>query len=110
MPRTLITAATDAANSDAFIVGKGINKEDTDTLQEEEVTVQQQGLAGVETIDVQISYDGGSSWQDLYEDGSQIQLTTTITGLVVTGPGVFRVTKGVTAGAAGCYASTPSRP
>jgi hypothetical protein len=54
-----------------FTVGKGINAVDTDNTFSGEVTVFATGLAGAEAIDILISHDGGSNFEDLYEDGSQ---------------------------------------
>ena len=110
MPKILITLQTAAATSDYFIVGHGVNKDVADLLVDKEVTVIAVGLAGSETIDIQISHDGGITFNNLYESGGQIQLTTTVSAITIQGPGIFRLNKGITAGAVAAYASTPSRP
>lgn len=54
-------------------------------------------LAATETADLQYSADGGTTWIDYYIDGTQQQITDTNTGLVVVGPGFYRINKGATA-------------
>ncbi len=63
------------------------------------------GLEADEYGDIQISHDGGTTFQDLYVDGSQIRLNSTNVAQTVYGPGIFRVAKGVTTEVAGIYAS-----
>jgi hypothetical protein len=66
------------------------------------------GLAGVETVDVEVSNDGGVTFQTLYLDGVQTQLTATNVMFTLFGPGIYRAVKGVTAGAAGVGVSSGS--
>jgi len=94
-PRTLISAKTGAEQSPKFAV-----------YSNNPATVIATGLAGVETSDIQLSNDGGTTWADYYAEGSQIQLTATNTAIRINGPGLFRVDKGVTAGASGVFLAT----
>lgn len=61
------------------------------------------GLTAAEYADIQTTKDNGTSWQDLYYDGSQIRLTNTSTSVTVYGPGIYRVDKEATTNAAGIY-------
>lgn len=63
------------------------------------VMLSQSGLAGAETVDLQISQDNGSTWIGVTESGSAVQLTLTNTTLQVAAPGIYRVNKGATGGA-----------
>ena len=58
-------------------------------------------IASGEYADVQYTDDGGSTWHDLYQDGSQVRMTDTNNMVTVYGPGIFRIAKEVTASAAG---------
>jgi len=62
------------------------------------VKLKQKGLAGAETVDLQASSDGGTSYEDVYEAGTQAQLSVTNTDLQILAPGYYRLNKGVTAG------------
>ena len=90
--KTLITAATGAATSDRFnimIVGG------------ETQTIVGYGMSAGDTIDLQISHDDGTTFNDHYENGDQTQLTSTNTTLTFATPGIFRLNKGATTGTAG---------
>jgi len=95
MAYTLLTAATGGGTSSVISAKSG-----------KSVTLMANNLAGVETGDVQISHDGGTTFTDLYSNGLQMQLLVANTAVTVYGPGVYRVVKSVTAGACGIYAST----
>lgn len=64
------------------------------------------GHTAGENSDVQISHDGGTTFADLYQDGSQIRLHSTNTAVTVNGPGVFRVDKEITTNATGVFLSS----
>jgi len=83
-----------------FVVGYSNNKPP--------ITLSQEGLAGTETVDLQISNDGGASYKDVSELGVQAQLTVDNTALTVLAPGRYRLNKGVTAGAVTVSLSTMS--
>ena len=55
--------------------------------------------------DVQISHDSGTTWQDLYYEGSQVRLHSTNRAVTVYGAGIFRVDKEATTNATGIYLS-----
>lgn len=89
--KTAFAAATDAA-SYAFKV-----------FANNPMTIIGHGFAGSgDTIDVQISYDDGSTYVDCYRDGTQVQLTDTNNPVTVYGPGLFKVNKGATTDTIGC--------
>lgn len=94
MALTLLAATTGGGDSAELAVRNGHN-----------ATLIASNLAGAETGDIQISYDGGTSWIDVYADGSQQQLTATNNTTTVYGPGVFRVQLSATAGSCGVFAS-----
>jgi len=49
---------------------------------------------GVDTIDLEISYDDGTNFQKAYDpNGTQIQLSATRTGMSFDKPGIFRFTR-----------------
>lgn len=58
-----------------------------------------------ENIDLQISTDDGTTYVDLYQDGSQVQLNDTNVAVTAYGPGLYRVNKGVTSNAIGIIAT-----
>lgn len=57
-------------------------------------TVVVKGLAGAETVDVQVSVSGdpdaAADFVDYYKDGTQVQLTTTNTALSIDATGLYR--------------------
>lgn len=61
------------------------------------------GITGSDTITLQVSHDGGTTFNNVYYDGSLMQLTATNTLLTVYGPGIYRGTK--SGGAGEMYAS-----
>jgi len=65
------------------------------------------GLGAGEFGDIQFSVNGGSTWNNLYEDGAQVRLSNTNNVELIAGPGVYRVNKTATAAAVGCWAATP---
>lgn len=87
----IITETTAAANSKPISVSAG-----------DLVTLALTGTyGGAEYADIQYTDDGGSTWFDLYQDGSQVRLSTTSNMKTIYGPGIFRVAKDATASAAG---------
>lgn len=104
--RELIAPATGAVTSDAFNVGRATRPEES-----RPITVIASNLVGSETADIQIKTgDSSKEWIDVYEGGSQMQLTATNNVEVINAPGVFRIVKGVTAGSCGIYLATPAAP
>jgi len=82
MSYTAIDAQTAAATFDFYIPPGATAR------------VTQHNLGASETVDVQFPIAGG--YDDLYQDGSQVQLTSTNNAVTVNGPGYFRLNKGVT--------------
>ena len=90
--KQILLATTSADQSDEFSVKSGAT-----------VTVYCKPiLAGAETADIQVSPDGGVTWQD-YGDGAAVELTATENSLALHGPTRFRIVKDVTAGATAIY-------
>lgn len=59
------------------------------------ITVVAQGLGATESVTIEISADGGTTWQGIYT------LTSTGPAVTITGPGLYRINKPATAGAVG---------
>ncbi len=88
---TLLAAQTGAGNSSAFnVTNRGMA-----TI----IIYAASGHTASEYSDVQISHDGGTTFADLYQNGSQIRLHATNTAVTVEGPGIFRVAKEATSNA-----------
>ena len=96
----ILAAATDAGTSTSF----NVNNNGAATI----IIAAASGHTASENTDVQISSDGGTTFEDLYQDGSQIRLTSTNTAVTVYGPGVFRVVKEATTNATSVVISTES--
>ena len=99
MPTTLLAATTDADQSTAFTV----------KYDEAPVVFRCPGLAGVEVGTLQYR-DASEAWHDYYVDGTLQTITTTNTDLTIYGPGIYRIDKDATAGAASVEISTRSVP
>ena len=103
----LIAPATGAVTSSPFIVGKGAGS----GSESNPTTVIASNLAGAETAAIEIkTLDASFPWIALLEGGNAVELTATNNVEVLAAPGVFRIVKGVTAGACGIYISTPKAP
>jgi len=63
------------------------------------VTIIANGLAAGETVDIQISDDDGATYANLFDAGSQVQVTDTNNAVTLYGPGKYRVSKAATAAA-----------
>lgn len=61
------------------------------------VTIIANGLAADDALDVQVEYEDGS-FTDLFQDGTQVQITESNTAVTITGPGVYRVVSTGTTG------------
>ena len=61
------------------------------------------GLTAAEYGDVQVSHDDGTTWQDVWQEGSQVRLHSKNNMVSVYGPGLFRVNKEATTPAVGVY-------
>ena len=82
---TILATTTSAGNSSSFYVGPNSN-----------VTIMTDAeLVSAETADVQISYDGGTTFKD-YIDTAAVELTATINAIRLYGPAVYRVAKDAT--------------
>ena len=89
-PETLIIATTAAVNSAAFRIGP----EDVGSV------IQGFGFS-TDTIDIARSYDGGTTFEDYYKDGTQQQLSDTNTAVKIVAVGFYRLQKGATTGTVG---------
>ena len=89
--REILAEITDAAQSDAFVIGP------------QEATITATALGVGETIEIQIGHQqtpgDDVDWQDLFRSGTQQTLTPTNNSVTVLGPGKFRVDKSATAAA-----------
>jgi hypothetical protein len=93
----ILTAATGAGNSSKFSLDSG-----------QQVTIiiyAASGHTAGEYSDIQISHDDGTTWADLYYEGSQVRLHSTNTAVTVYGSGIFRVAKEATTNATGVFLS-----
>ena len=99
MSQTLILAVTGAVNSAQIMV--------TDAP----VTLSVPGTqTASEYFDVQMSTDGGTTYVDLYQDGSQVRMSSVNSAVTIYGPGRYRVAKETTSNACGLIQSTPGTP
>ena len=73
------------------------------------VTLFAPGLAGAETVDIQISQDGGSTFTDVYQNGAQVQLDATNNVISLFGPGHYKAVKSATSASVGVYLSEKDR-
>lgn len=92
MSVVILTPTTSAAQSSAIRLGD-----------HETVTLVCPGLAGVETAQLQISYDEGTTYVDYYDRDGVAQFTATCNALLVEGPGTFRVDKDASVASVGVY-------
>lgn len=94
MSRTILTATTSATQSSAFRIHAN----------QVPVSVHVDGgIASNENADLQKSHDQGTTWVDVYQDGSQTRLTSTNNIVAINSPGYYRVDKEATASATGVY-------
>lgn len=99
MSQTLLPAATGASNSQSIVVTDG------------PVTLTVTGTqTASEYFDVAHSTDGGETFTDLYQDGSQVRMSSTNSSVTIYGPGIYRVEKEATTNACGLIQSTPGKP
>lgn len=59
-----------------------------------------------EDTHIEFSIDGGTTWEDLYDGGSQVILDEQTNVYIITGAGRYRATKGTSVGAVGIYECT----
>lgn len=91
MSDIILTATTSAANSSTFQLSA-----------RDQIALATTGTdTAAEYADIQYSSDGGSTWKDLYQDGTQVRLHSTNNMVTVEGPGIFRVAKEATTNAIG---------
>ena len=94
MAITVFTAATGATSGTLRIASHEVP-----------AAVHQKGLAGVETIDIMRSTDGGTTFEDYKVGGNVQQLSVDDNSVSIKAPGIYKFDKGVTAGATGVTAS-----
>ena len=95
MSKTIITPATAITTSGVIRVLKSNERIPCNLIST--------GLAGAETITLQVSHDGGTTFNDVYKSGSKQVLSATNTVVTITSPGYYRFYKVLTAAAAGLY-------
>lgn len=54
------------------------------------------GIGGTEYADLQISYDNGTTWVDVFMNGTQVRLGDTNNVFTLSMPGNFRINKQIT--------------
>jgi len=72
------------------------------------VTIIAEGLAGAETVALNISADGGSTYIPATDAAGAILLTATSTNVSITSPGMYQVVKTATIAASSVAISTAS--
>lgn len=92
VPKVLIPATTDAVSDP---VPFPVTQDDVPAL------LAATGLSGVETVVVNVSVDGGVTWQPSTSLGSSIELTESNNAIPVNSPIMLGVSKGVTSAAVG---------
>lgn len=92
----ILTATTSAGNSGVFEVNKESGVASV-------ILHAASGLTAGEYADVQVSHDSGATWQDLYQDGSQVRLHSTNNVVSIYGLGTYRVAKESSTNAAGLF-------
>lgn len=108
MPKRILAAGTDTANSDSFSVFVG-----GAAGPQSPVTVL---VGGMESGDADVCrlqmMDDDGNWEDVYEDGSLVTWSFEVAvARAIYGPGVYRVVRtGTTTGSVFVDISTPSKP
>jgi hypothetical protein len=97
MPKVILTATTDAAQSDEVVVSEGLctmpaHFTAPGLVDDEVATLQKKTAAG--------------GWNDYYVDDTVQTVTATNSGLAVYAPGIYRLDKDETAAAVPCEVST----
>ncbi len=100
MSKLILTAQTAAANSTIFKVRPG--KEVTIKMY---ISPEAQPVGG-DDLHIEYSFDGGTTFRDVWLAGAQLLMDETKTILTITGPGIYRVAKGITSNAVGAYLSS----
>lgn len=92
----LIPATADAATSSEFRL-----------TSKQAVTLIMAGTLGADDINIQITYDGGTNWANVYDnDSKQALLNATQTTWRLQGPGYFRANMDDPTGAIGLWMAT----
>ena len=69
------------------------------------------GMASGDTIDVQVSHDKGQTYEDLYYDGTQVQLSYQSQNMIgFYTPGLYRIQKPTTTGQVSVVQTTTRNP
>ena len=85
---TELAATTNAAQTGIFLVDGNRSA----TL----IIFAASGLSPTQHGDVQITHDGGTTWQNMFASGTQVRLNSTNNAVTIYGPGTFRVDKDAT--------------
>lgn len=105
MAKTLLAPQTAAGQSSIVRV-----KRDSSSKSGSPISLSAPGLAGGENADVQFSKDEGATWDDLFQDGAQIRITSINNMITIFGPGTYRVDKEATAAAVGIFEHNQGNP
>lgn len=79
-------------NNTVITATTGTGQFDFELSQHEAVQIGAYNLGAADVVNVQIKA-GTSTYQNLYEDGAQVQLTQTWNARRIVGPGQFRISK-----------------
>ena len=93
MPRELIAAKTGAETSGAFRL----------TDRELPATLSANGLATTETVKLEKSDDGGSTFYQVVEGGADTELDLDTNAFRIVARGIYRVVKSATAASVGVF-------
>jgi hypothetical protein len=99
---TMIAPTTDAADSNSIILTDAINGRGRLPT-----TFFAVGFVGDDAVKIQFSVDDGANWIDLKLDGVDIELNAVNNAKTVYGPGLYRLSKGVTTGEVGVVMCVP---
>lgn len=99
MPTVLLAATTSALASN-YVQTSGMR---------EVIQFTCPGIGAAETGTLQ-KVDSTGTWRDHYENGNLVQVTDTNSGVVVYGPGTYRINKSATAGSVAVEVSTNRSP
>lgn len=105
-----LLAATTGASASSSIEIHGLDGQGGIIAKATFIIYAASGHTAAEYSDIQVSHDGGTTWADVYVDGSQVRLDSTNTVQTIYGPGLYRVDKEATTNATGVFVSHKDSP
>lgn len=99
---TMISPTTEAADSHSIVLGDDINGKGRLPT-----TFFASGFSGDDSVSIQFSIDDGDNWIDMKIDGESVTLNSTDNAKTIYGPGLYRLSKGVTTGSVGVVMCVP---